>query len=622
MSFARIAAAVSTLGFAFAVAAPADTAEFPMRSERLYVTYVVNPDGSRVETRELAARVLSQKAVELAKQTSIGYSTSVERAEIVEAYTRKPDGKRIDVPKANYQLGIQKGRDADAPAFSDRTQLSLIFPDVAVNDVLVMKYRVTETEAMFPGHFSINERFSRFYPYEDVKVRIESPEGMWSQYSATDMEKTVDAVADGRRVLEWTWKNPAPGKSKRRDYSVYDPDKEPGYSFSTFRSYGEIAEAYGKRARPKAAVGARVREIAETATRGITGEREQAKALYEWVATNIHYAGNCVGVGAVVPRDQEFVLDNKMGDCKDQATLLQALLAAKNIASTQALVNSGSTYRLPKIPVISMVNHVIVYVPSLDVYLDPTSRTTPFGMLPLGDADKPVLLVDNYRDGTRTPAVKSSANSQRMKANLTVKPDGSIAGAIEVDVTGVFAVSGRDRLRDMTAEQKEERLKELYRRDNKTGFGRLENDDPAPMLNRFHYKVTFETEEFTQMPGPGAFSIQPLYQTEAPIHMIAAMTEAEPEAEETACVGGSLVEEYTYELPKGTKVLAVPKNVSLSSGPTTYRATYSLRGGTLSVKRELVDKTDRNVCPIAIQREYAAFARKVLADLKAQVVYQ
>jgi transglutaminase-like putative cysteine protease len=621
MMIARVAAA-AVLGFAFTAAAQTDKPEFPLRAERLHVTYVINPDGSRVETRELAAKVLTRQAVEYAKQKSIGYSTSVERAEVIEAYTRKPDGRRIDVPKANYQLGIQKGRDADSPAFSDRTELTAIFPDVSVEDVVVIKYRVTESEPMFAGHFSVNERFSRFYPYDDVKVRIEAPEGMWSQYAVTDMVKTVDAVTDGRRVLEWTWKNPSPAKSKRRDYSAYDADKEPGYSFSTFRTYGDIAEAYGKRARPKAVVGSRVREIAETATQGIAGEREQAKALYEWVATNIHYAGNCVGVGAVVPRDQEFVLENKMGDCKDQATLLQALLAAKGIASSQALVNSGSTYRLPKIPVISMVNHVIVYVPSLDVYLDPTSRTTPFGMLPMGDADKPVLLVDNYRDGTRTPPVKSSANSQRMKADFEVKPDGSIAGTMQVASTGAFAVSGRDRLRDMTAQQKADFLKEMYRRDNKTGFGRLESDDPKPLLDRFNYKVTFETEEFTQMPGPGAFSIAPLYTTEAAIHMVAGMTESETEAEETACIGGTVVEEYSYALPKGTKVLAVPKNVSFSAGPATYRATYSLKADKLLVKRELVDRTDRNVCPVAMQREYAAFARKIAADLKGQVVYQ
>jgi hypothetical protein len=357
-----------------------------------------------------------------------------------------------------------------------------------------------------------------------------------------------------------------------------------------------------------------VRALAEQVTRDAKDPRQQARLLYEWVATNINYAGNCVGVGAVVPRDQAFVLDNRMGDCKDQATLLQALLAARGIASTQALVNSGSMYHLPKVPVVSMVNHVIVYVPGLDVYLDPTSGTTPFGMLPMGDSDKPVLLVDGYRDGVRTPPLRGGANRQVAKSEVTLKPDGSVAGVVQVSVTGAFAVSGRDRLRKLTLQQKEEFLDRMYRRDNKTGFGRLESEDPKPMLDTFSYKLTFETEEFSQMPGPGAFAISPLWATEAPIHMIVAMAEDETEAEETTCSGGTIVEEYVFRLPKGMKVLALPKNVTLASGPVTYRATYSLRGHTLTARRELVDGTDRNVCPASVQREFAKLARKIATD--------
>jgi transglutaminase-like putative cysteine protease len=618
----RILAALASWLAVFPCAAQGEPIDLAYRVERYHATYVLNPDGSHSVTRERAVRILKQQAIEQSKQANITYSTSVERAEVLEAYTRKADGRRVEVPKANYQLDINKGREADSPAFSDRTSLSLIFPDVAVDDTLVLKVKVTDIEPMFPGHFSVTERFSRMGAYDDVKIRFEAPASLWTQHAATEMTESASETRDGRQIVEWTWKNPRPARSKRRDYSAYDADKEPGYSYSTFRGYGEIAEAYGARARPKAQVTERVRTLAEEITRDIQAPREQARALYEWVATNVHFAGNCVGVGAVVPREQSFVLDNKMGDCKDHATLLQAMLAARGIVSTQALVNSGSSYRLPKVPVVSMVNHVIVYVPSLDLYLDSTSDSTPFGMLPMGDADKPVLLVDGYRDGVRTPPLLGEANRQLARTEVTIKPDGSIAGSVQVSVKGNFAVGGRNRLRNVSAQDRDEMLKQMYRRNNKRGFGKLESDDPKPLLDSFKYKVTFETEEFTQVPGPGAFTIQPLYLTEASLHSLGSMTEEEPEAEETACMGGTVIEEYVYRLPKGMKVLAVPKNVSAQSSLATYRSTYALKAGTLTVKRELVDRTGRNVCPVSMQREFAAFARKVAADLKAQVVYR
>ena len=618
-------AGLRVLAFAFVTplaAAPGEPVDLSARHERLNITYVVNPDGTHVETRERAIKVLKQSAVEQAKQANVSYSTSVERVEVLEAYTRKPDGRRIDAPKSNYQMDINKGRDADSPAFSDRTRLTVIFPDVAVDDVLVLKYRRTETEPMFPGHFSEGERFSREVAYDEVKIRVDAPASLWMQHAAADFTESVNETRDGRKVIEWTWKNPAPVKGKRKDWSAYDPDQAPGLAISTFHDYAEIAEAYGKRARPKAVATDRVRKLANDIVKDAKGPKEQARALYEWVATNIDYAGNCVGVGAVVPRDQAFVLDNKMGDCKDHATLLQALLSAKGIESTQALVNSGSTYRLPKVPVISMVNHVILYVPSLGIFLDSTSATTPFGMVPMGDADKPVLLVDGYKDAMRTPATPHEKNRMHARTEVTVKPNGSVAGTVKVSTDGSYAVSGRDRLRNVSDQEREQLFERMYKRNNRTGFGKLESDDPKPLLDSFKYTVRFETEEFAQMPGPGAFTIQPLYFTEGQIAQLGTMTEEETEAEETACVGGSLVEEYVYTLPKGVKVLAVPKGVSVKNGVATYKSTYVLKGNVLSVKRELVDKTERNVCPIAMQREFAGFARKVAADLKAQVVYQ
>lgn len=610
---------LSILGAAVAQGEPIDP---PTRIEKYHVTYVIKQDGSSTATFEKALKILKQQAVESGKQAYVSYSTSVERAEILEAYTRKPDGRRVDAPKANYQLDINKGRESDSPAFSDRTQLSVIFPEVAVGDVIVFKYQVTDIEPMFPGHFSMTERFSKGVAFDDVKVRFDAPAALWTQYAATDMTESANEVKDGRRIVEWTWKNPAPVKSKRHDYSAFNPDREPGYAFSTFHGYGEIAEAYGSRARPKAAATDRVHALAAEITKGLTDPNEQARALYEWVATNIDFAGNCVGVGAVVPRDQAFVLDNKMGDCKDHATLLQALLSAKGIVSTQVLVNSGSTYNLPKIPVVSMVNHVIVYVPSQDRFLDSTSSSTPFGMLPMGDADKPVLLVDGYKEGLRTPPARGDANRQLAKTEVTIKADGSIAGTVEVSSHGVFAVSGRDRLRNVSEQDREEVMKNMYKGENKTGFGKLVSDDAKPLLDSFKYNVKFETEDFTRVPGPGAFTIQPLYLTEAPIQMVAAMTEDEPEAEETACFGGTSVEEYVYHLPRGMKILAVPKGIAVSNALVTYRSTYALKGSTLMVRRELVDKTEHNVCPISTQRELAKLARKVTADLKAQVVYQ
>lgn len=592
------------------------------RYEHSYTTYYINDDGSHVELHDWAMKILKESVVANAKRTSITYSTSIQKAEVIEAYTRKADGRRIDAPKSNYQLEVNSGNEKGAPVFSDLTTLTVVFPDVTVGDTVVFVYKLVQTEAMFPGQFSAMGYFPRYSAYDDIRIRLDAPASLWLQYEARQMVEKEHIEKNGRTLIEWTFQNKDPARNKRKDYSVYDVEQEPGYAISTFKSYADIAEAYGKRALPKAAVTERIRQLADEIVKDRKAPREQARVLYDWVAKNISYAGNCIGVGAVVPHDIDFILDNRMGDCKDHATLLQALYAAKGIASTQALVNANSTYKLPKIPVVSMVNHVINYIPSMNLYLDSTSETTPFGMLPFSSADKPVLLVEGFKDGARTPPLPLGSNRQYMKSNLTVHPDGSLSGDIAVTLKGMFAVSTRDRFRHMTKDIEADLVKNVFKSSGYIASGKIERDDATELLDHYQYKVKFDLKEFVQRPGAGAFSIAPLFFSDAPIGgFLQGATEFE-ETVDTACTSGYSEEEYTYQFPKNMKILSVPDNMDLSSDIVSYRATYRLKGNVLTVKRVLDDKTPGNVCSPAIANAYKKFAVKALQNVKAQVVYK
>lgn len=602
-------------------AADIDGPELDSRFTHYYATYHINADASHVETHDWATQVLQARAVEGLKSQSISYSTSIQKVEILHAYTLKADGRRIDAPKTNYQLEVNGGRDKDAPVFSDISTLTVVFPEVAVGDTVEFAYRLTQTEPMFPGHFSVMNAFSKLSAFDDVKVTIDAPASLWAQHEARQMAETR-SEKDGRVTLQWTFQNRQPVKSKRRDWTVYEVEKEPGYAFSTFRSYAEIAEAYGARARSKAAVTERVQKLAEEIVKDRKTPRDQARALYDWVAANITYAGNCIGVGAVVPHDIPFILDNRMGDCKDHATLLQALLAARGIDSTQALVNAGSLYSLPKIPVVSSVNHVINYLPGLNVFVDSTSQTTPFGMLPTSDIGKPVLLVDGFRDGVKTPVPPIGSNRQRVKTTVTIGADGTAQGEIDISLNGVFAENARASLRQMPMDRLDEVVENVFRGMGYIGSGKAHLDDPKALLDSYHYKVNFEVKELVSLPGPGAFHIYPLFSTEAPVQRYLAAATEQEESVDTVCRSGTSVEEYTYHFPGNLKVLAVPDDMQVANDFLSYRATYRLKGNTLTVKRSVDDRTPGNICTPAMASAYKTFAIQAARNVRAQVIYK
>lgn len=618
----RIAILCLTL---FLFGSPAWSAETPLdlqfRYSRYYTDFVIQKDGTATESREWALTVLKETALEWSKRASITHSTSAQRAEVVAAYTQKADGRRIDAPKDNYQVEINQGKDKDSPVYSDNTTLTVVFPDVAVGDTVVFAYRLIQTEPLFPNHFSIAENFSKSVAFDDVRVRMDYPASMWVQYQTRDLTEKTSEI-NGRKLIEWTYANPRPVKSTRRDFSVYDPEKETGYAFSTFRNYGEIAAAYGVRAIPKASVTDRIQKLAADIVKDKTAPRDQARALYDWVATNITYAGNCIGIGAVVPRDLAFILDNKMGDCKDHATLLQALLAARGIPSTQALVNAGSTYRLAKIPVVSAVNHVITYFPAWDLYADSTSDSTPFGMLPFQDEGKPVLWVEGFKEGAKTPVRPIGSDQQSMKTVMQMAADGSVSGTVEVSQKGPSAVETRAWTRKLTKEVEEDLVKNVFRGQGMIGQGKFEKADPTALIDTNHYKIRFSAEKFIKLPGSGAFYIHPIFNAGSSIQSLLADS-LEPETQaDVVCSSGTATEEYVMTLPKTLKVLAIPDDLTIKNRVASYQARYRLKGNVLTVKRTLDDRTPGNICSPQTMLEYKKFADKVMDNLKSQVLYK
>ena len=617
--FGRVVAIAAVAFLSGPVAA--QRAEPPVRIEREIIRYEINADGSHAESRETAIKVLKDSALSSAKTASVSYSTSIQKAEVVAAYTLKSDGRRVQVPQGNYQLNSSAGRGGDSPFYSDETTLSVVFPDLAVGDTTVFAYRLVATQPMFEGHFSVIENFNPSTYYGEVQVTIDAPMSLKAQRQSWQMQEATPPAAAGRQVVEWRWRNRKPVDPATLRDSVYNPERYPGYAWSTFADYAQIARAYGERAAPKAAPTPRIRKLADEIAGETKEPREVAKRLYEWVSRNISYAGNCIGLGAVVPRDLDVVLDNRMGDCKDHATLLQALLGARGIESTQALINAGSGYVLPRVPVASVVNHVINYLPAFDLYVDSTAATAPFDTLPEQLADKPVLLVDGHRDDARTPKRRPGNDWQKLWTTLAIQPDGSVKGRQKLELNGRLAIAAREQFRNMAAEDAPKLVKRYFRNAGLRADGSVRHDDPTPVIEHFTLEADFRIEQ--ALPLSGGFALRPWFVSYAPLHtlVLGNAGDAEQPEGESNCGGIASEEEYQLEFPAGVEIVAVPGDLSVQQGEVSYSATHRREGSRLHVRRTLEDRTPGPVCSAEYNAAYARTMRELLPSLRQQVVY-
>jgi transglutaminase-like putative cysteine protease len=595
--------------------------DLPARQVYHHENHVVEQDGKMVSTYRLATKVIKSQAVEDAKQTTLNISRSAQALKVLEAYTLKPNGKHLQVPKSSWQVTQATGRSGSSPIFSDYSSTTLVFPDVAVGDTVVVAYQISTREPLFPGKVSLAGSFPKAYAYDDVRIVVDAPVAMALKTKTFGMSETV-ATKGARKTTTWIYQNKTPTVEKRRNWSVFDVGTHPGFLLSSFDDWNDVARSYVQRASPKAAVTPEIRELATQLAGDKPDVQQKVKAVHEWVATKVDYAGNCVGIGAVVPRDLSVVLKHRIGDCKDHATLVQALLAALQIESHQVLVNAGSLYRLPEVPVASMVNHVINYVPALNLFLDATDSLTPLGRLPFQLYGKPVLTAD-AKVPTKIPG-EPGGNTQTMTTKIQISDDGSATGSVEVELGGLYAISARGGFKNFSAEQRTRYVRDAFRAQGLEAEGQFEHDDPLPMLDRFHYKATFKIKRAVRYPGAGAMSVGPWFYNEAPVgHW--AQNAVEPDEDlafDAVCGSGTTTEDYEITWPAALQVLAIPQGTVVNTTLLNYESRYEMKGQVLTAHRALQDLNPSIICPPDTQRAFKTATEGILTDLKQQFLYR
>ncbi len=617
-----VACAMLALGMQVTWAQDGADRKSPVLSKKWHLTYDLDRTGRSTQTFESRNQIVAASALERMKSYSFSFSTSIQKGEVLEAYTEKKDGTRVPVPANNYQTTTNKGREGAAPMFSDRTSISVVFPDLGVGDTVGVVYKITDSEPIFPGHFSMSQSFSAYGRYEDIAVTVRAPSDLKLNVEAHHVQTVPVQESGGMRTLQWRYQNLKPLDWDERDSGIWRIDESPSVIVSTFDNYEAIAKAYGDRALPKAQTTPRIQELARTVVGDANKPIEQARLLYEWVSKNITYGGNCIGIGAVVPRDLDVVLDNKMGDCKDHTTLLQALLSSTGIKSEQVLINAGGLYDLPKTPVVSHVNHVMNYLPESNIYLDATAKEVPFGYLPMGEYAKPVIHVGSATALAKTPDQQFAKSEQRLTMKLSIAKDGSATGEMQVALKGLSAAEIRAYLRELTSDDERDFVKWTLSSYGYKGKGQLTKGDTSGLSDSYAFGITFDISNYLDAGTSGAIVLAPVMSTPLPVMNYASIKgRVEPNRRHT-CHGFVSYEQYDITLAPGVKFSSLPAAAKIRSSMFDYTAKYQRTKAGVQVVREVHDKTPVSICTAAMAEELHKQALPAADNLRTQVFYK
>ena len=276
--------------------------------------------------------------------------------------------------------------------FSGEKRKKIIYPAVEDGAILRLKYEEHLSEPRFLTPFS----FSSYVPMRNAEYKVTFPNSVELAYvlygENTDLVAFEKQEANGFTTYTWRGRNLDEYRNEPNAPSIwyYCPQvivyikryQANGQTINLLQDESGLYNWYQSLVQQvNNELDAEIESIVADLVKGKESDYEKAKAIFNWVQSNIQYVAFEEGLGGFIPRDPVNVCNKRYGDCKDMANLLCQML---NYVGLEAYLTWIGTRSIPysyyEVPTAIVDNHMITTL-ILDgerLFLDATGKYTPF----------------------------------------------------------------------------------------------------------------------------------------------------------------------------------------------------------------------------------------------------
>jgi len=524
-------------------------------------------------------KVFTEQGARQEGRIPVSYNKAFSEMEVVSAETLKADGRHIPVPPSG--IAHQSGS-LGQYTFKDLEIINLALPDFAAGDSAHLVLR-SHNKPLFPGSFSFAYAPTPTLIYDNTEVQLDVPAKLTLQLDVVGFIKIQDDVSAGRRKLIWRYSQAVAQitESQQTDARI----SQPHVWVSSFASWDAMVATYRELYLPQATVTPEIEALAKELTAGADSDRDKARRLYDWVRKNIRYIAIYAGLEGWVPHPASQVLADRFGDCKDHAVLLNTLLKAVGIEAVPVLIQADLVnYRLPGVAAPQQFfNHMISYLPGLDLYLDSTSAATEFGRLPDGDQGKEVLRAGLVKAVGTTPASQAENRQSKRTSKILINADGSARVTTTLWFSGDF-LGWYEQFRQGIGKGKENTwAAQQLGAQKKRGRAGLKW---LPETNGWRGMVITQTiENYLPESEIGLLDFGHAYVGGVSIFPVLDLFESRARKSSFNCMAMDVSDTVEISLPDNLKLLRLPRSQKLSNDVARLQVDYTEKNGHYIMQR-------------------------------------
>ncbi len=327
-------------------------------------------------------------------------------------------------------------------------------------------------------------------------------------------------------------------------------------------------------------------------TRGINGDMEKVKAIYNWVQDNIRYLAFEDGIAGFKPESAQDVLKKKYGDCKGMANLTKELLVTSGFDARLCWIGTNHIAYDYSTPCLAVDNHMICAVKLKDqfYFLDATETYIGFNQYAERIQGRQVLIENgNTYLLEKIPGRPYTQNTEYEKRILKIEGT-SLVGKIEQKWQG----ESKEWLLEGIHSVKKDKLPDAltnYLSENNTRY--IINNLTYSDLNNRNNDLTIQYD--LQYKDALSDFGNDLY-LEMDFRKEMEEYEIKTEDRQQDWVFGykhHLIHETELTIPTGYKIAETPPALKVDQQDYSFSINYKIAGDKLLYKKELIIKNTR-----------------------------
>lgn len=547
----------------------------------------------------------------------------------IEAFTQ--------IPSNNSKIKVEHFETKDefggGVFFSDQQTINFVFPAVSKDAITTLKYKENIKDPHFLGSF----RFGTYVPTKEAFYTVEVPSNVELGYKTFNLENIEISFEkkENKETTVYTWKANNIGDFRKQENSLsvlkYIPHiivyiknyeienvKKPVLNDvkDLYTWYTSLINQIDKSDHTE------IFSIATDLVKNLNSDKEKAKAIFNWVQSNITYVAFEDGLGGFVPRDASSVCSKRYGDCKDMANLLYEMLNHVGIEAYHTWIGTRDRpYSYYEVPTPIVDNHMITaaIIDGETIFLDATDSYVPYGMPSAFTQSKEALIgisPDDFKI-IKVPVQPKEKNISLVKTTITLD-DNVIHASEKRTLTGYEMV---DFVRDAKY-KKDEKSDEEYLNtkfkigNNKTTYKNIEFGELSTLNDEYSITYDLEINNYAKKIGSKVFLNLNL---EKPLSTDLLLVENQRFGKK---VNHQFIKKYetTFIIPVGYKISSVPKNISNKLENYGFSFEFTQKGNSLQAHKEIYINT------LAIENEqyddYNLFIKSLIKAYKKSIILE